>query len=617
MADDKSFKELIVQQKKTNKLLQHQIADDDKGSRLGTSIKDSLGEIINDRLIGRLARAEHDQTQEQIVKSAEQRTELDKEHNKENAKVWTKISSTLTGAFVGKQTKTSAAKESFKDERDRDNALLKKYLGSNSWVGKKLLGVFNGIGKLFSGLYGKGKGILGVLLGLTGYGLLLKYLNSDGFKTFIESGDAAKQIADAARNVNNWLQGIINFFDPSDDKTKQQKKDLEDGKLNFFERIGLRIKKLGMDLLAANKGEKDGEEYGFKDAIMENKLTVAGIAIALYARTIATIGAGLLLKGLLKGAGKLAIATRVKRLLFGTAYKAGGVLGYGTSFLRAAGVVGIVLALYDSVKFAFAKETQERIDKGESTWLSAGIGGFVGSFFQLGSDILSMIANATGHPDIAKALDAQDYKKDLDSLTFDIIGLFDDLFSNLFRGFKRFLFGDNEGDLNKDISSIRKRMNKNIELRNAFEKKKNKSSNDLMSMSVLDSIIARDQKSIDKKQMKLDNFDPDKPGGLLVDNMSTMKAHKKAQIEKGGNIGFTSKEEEKRHELQEAEKYIFDNKRLMGGNGFGNNTVLQDNKKIITTHHNGGGAASSILIGNNDSSYRVVAGVNMYGTPGL
>ena len=36
-----------------------------------------------------------------------------------------------------------------------------------------------------------------------------------------------------------------------------------------------------MDLLAANKGEKDGEEYGFADAIKENKLTVAGIAIAV------------------------------------------------------------------------------------------------------------------------------------------------------------------------------------------------------------------------------------------------------------------------------------------------------------------------------------------------
>jgi hypothetical protein len=83
--------------------------------------------------------------------------------------------------------------------------------------------------------------------------------------------------------------------------------------------------------------------------------------------------------------------------------------------------------------------------------LSAGKGGFRGSFFEVGSLILSTIAKAVGLNDVANMLDAQDYKKDLDSLTFDIIGLFDDLFSNLFRGFKRFLFGDNEGDLNKDI----------------------------------------------------------------------------------------------------------------------------------------------------------------------
>ena len=71
MAEDKSFKQLIEEQKKTNKLLMQQIASDAKGSDLATSIKNSAGEIINDVLIGNKQKRESDETQAVIKKGNE------------------------------------------------------------------------------------------------------------------------------------------------------------------------------------------------------------------------------------------------------------------------------------------------------------------------------------------------------------------------------------------------------------------------------------------------------------------------------------------------------------------------------------------------------------------
>ena len=48
MAEDKSFKELIEQSKKTNKLLEQQMASDEKGAKVGTSFKNAAGEIITE-----------------------------------------------------------------------------------------------------------------------------------------------------------------------------------------------------------------------------------------------------------------------------------------------------------------------------------------------------------------------------------------------------------------------------------------------------------------------------------------------------------------------------------------------------------------------------------------
>ena len=493
MADDKSFKELIEQSKKTNKLLEKQISSEERGSNLGTSIKNSAGEIINDVLIGNKQKRESDQTQAIIKKTSDKALDEDKKNQKESGKIWSRIADTLTGAFIGKGGGKSAAdKENRKDEIARDNARIKKFFGKDSFLGKKVIGIFEGISGLAKSLYGKGKGILGVILGAVGYGLLLRYLNSPEFKEFIESGDAAKRIAAAARAIDARITQLIELFNGKPGKGG-----------GFLGTVARSLKKLSKDLTKAFKGKDEkGDPYGFTDAIMENKKTVAGIVLALYARTIATVGAGLLAKGLVKGAAALGITTGIKNLLFGKANIArGGVRGYGAGGLRAAGIIGIVLALFEGVKYMFSTEAQRRIDEGKSTYLSAGIGGFIGSFFTVGSFILSSIAKAVGLNDVANMLDAQDYKTMLDELSFDIINSFQSRFVSLYRGFKKFLFGTNILD---EQSEIKKLQDENIEKIKMAEKlEKSKSPNLIASAAVFRAQVKQNEKTIEKRRERI------------------------------------------------------------------------------------------------------------------
>ena len=86
MADDKSFKELIQEQKQTNKLLMQQISSDERGSNLGQSIKNSAGEIINDVLIGNKQKRESDETQAIIKKTSDKALEENEEAVNEEEK---------------------------------------------------------------------------------------------------------------------------------------------------------------------------------------------------------------------------------------------------------------------------------------------------------------------------------------------------------------------------------------------------------------------------------------------------------------------------------------------------------------------------------------------------
>ena len=449
MAEDKSFKELIEQSKKTNKLLEQQMASDEKGAKVGTSFKNAAGEIITELAVSRTAKREADETQAAIKQSAANTLEQNEENQKENKKVWSRIAETLTGAFIGKGgTKSASDKEKRKDEIARDNARIKKFFGKDSFLGKKVIGIFEGISGLAKNLYGKGKGILGVLLGVVGYGLLLKYINSPEFQEFIKSGDAAKRIAAAAKAIDARITKLIELF-----SGKPGEGDEGSG---FLGTVARSLKKLGKDLTKAFVGkDEEGDPYGFTAAIMENKLTISGIVIALYARQIAAYGALALLSLAKKGLAKIGIATGIKNLLFGKSnIKKGGIMGYGRAALRFAGVVGIVLALFEGVKYMYSEEAQRRIKDGESSWLSAGVGGFLGSFFTVGSLILSTIAKAVGLNDVAKFLDAQDYKTMIDELTFDIIGAFNTLYVRIFKGFKRLVNGTTIDDEKSDIEDM-------------------------------------------------------------------------------------------------------------------------------------------------------------------
>jgi hypothetical protein len=200
MAEDKSFKELIAEQKQTNKLLLQQMASEDKGAKLGASIKNAAGEIINDQLIGRTARKEADETQAVIKKGTEETLEQGEKNQKDNLKIFKTMSTALTGAFVNKKTGGARGKEKFKDTIAMFSAFGKKYFGKSSFLYKGIMDLRGYLGGLFKSLLGKGKGILGFLATAIGYGLLLKYLNSEGFKEFIK-GDAPKKIAEMARKI--------------------------------------------------------------------------------------------------------------------------------------------------------------------------------------------------------------------------------------------------------------------------------------------------------------------------------------------------------------------------------------------------------------------------------
>ena len=295
MADDKSFKELIAEQKRTNKLLMQQMASEEKGSKLGTSIKNSAGEIINDVLIGNKQKRESDETQTIIKKGNEEQKDLDEKNQKTNLKIFKTMSTALTGAFVNKKTGGARGKETLKDTFAMFSAFGKKYFGKSSVLGKGILGLKGYLGGLFKSLLGKGKGLLGFLATAVGYGLLLNYLNSEGFKEFIK-GDAPKRIAEMARKIFG-KDGAL-------DRTAFHMQEIVDGftdpNKSGFAALGAALKAL-REALFGKDGKKDGEEDGSLLGGMisfNNALLVIGGFLLLKALLPKTLfHAGLLLTG--------------------------------------------------------------------------------------------------------------------------------------------------------------------------------------------------------------------------------------------------------------------------------------------------------------------------------
>lgn len=451
MAEDKSFKELIAEQKQTNKLLLQQMASDEKGSKVGTSFKNAAGEIITELAVSRKAKKEADETQAIIKKTSDKALEENEKNQKESNKVWSSIANTLTGAFIGKGgSKGSAAeKESFKDEAARDNALLKKYLGKNSFVGKGIIGIFEGISGFAKSLYGKGKGILGVLLGVAGYGLLLKYINSPEFQEFIKSGDAAKKIAAAAKAISKKIDDLINFFTKDGD-------DGDSGKpVGFFEGIGLRLKKLSKDMVKAYKG-KDG--YGFDDAAKENAGTIAGIIATIYSGTILKYGAKLTAFTLTA----LRVPTLIKRGLKTLLGVGRTTLGYGAGLARTAkglakgtGILGVMFGLYEGVQFMFSEKAATQRGEGTGSYLSNLIGGAVGGIYNSAAGVIAMVLGFFGEKELKDEMEKTDWRAEFSKLYNDFGKFLVDTFVyNPIAFLRKSLFGLNENDIKNEIEEL-------------------------------------------------------------------------------------------------------------------------------------------------------------------
>jgi len=314
MVNDKSFKEVTQEIKETNKLLKMQMTNDDKGAKLGASIKNAAGEIINDRLIGRTAKKESDETQVKIEKLKEQ----NKDDNIKNNKVWKGIANTLTGAFIGKKNGQTPGRteEDKKDMFSSLKSMFGKYLGPKSFVGKNLLGVFGGIKKLFKGLYGKGKGILGVLLTVGAYGLLLKFLNSEGFNEFMKN-DAPAKIAAGLEKIfkkGGLLDRLSVLFIGDGTKGEGGKKGLLGHLLSIaggflgltdqsgWAAIGVAITALKDSIFGKKKSTTYGDS-GDSGGLLGGLGTLAsillGIGAAITLPAIIAFAPGLLLKGTL------------------------------------------------------------------------------------------------------------------------------------------------------------------------------------------------------------------------------------------------------------------------------------------------------------------------------
>ena len=288
MAEDKSFKEVTQEIKETNKLIRQQITDENKGSKLGASFKNAAGEIITELAVGRKASKESDQTQAILIKGNEEQTDRDNKNQDENKTIWKGIANTLTGAFLTKKggaVKTGAEQE---EEKDRFSSLKKMfatYLGKDSFVGRNLLKLGSFFSNLGKKLLGKGMGILGLLATASLYGLLLKYLNSEGFKEFMK-GDAPKIIGAFFKRIfgkDGLFETLADIF-KSDDTLWDKAKDVVQA---FRDAI------FGKNETDDGTGEKDNSLFGGLSNIQKILLgTAAAMALpALWAMP------GLLLKG--------------------------------------------------------------------------------------------------------------------------------------------------------------------------------------------------------------------------------------------------------------------------------------------------------------------------------
>ena len=271
MADDKSFKELIREQKKTNKLLESQAKGDERGANLKASIRNAAGEIVTELLVSSRQAGEHDQTQEQIEKSRKVRdTIATKEKVDEDIRsdaiisaiedLETVISNTLEISQEEKDDDAgnenrAALKEEKKDEKKSLSLAITKALGKGLKVAFK--GLLTGLKKLNPLKGGVGtflKGLFGLAIG--GAALI-------GLKNFLNSPEWEDIQENILPRLEKGLRAVV----------------------GIMKNIGNRLLNLAVDIADPDKSTKD--------TILDNATTIAGIVAVLYGGTIISIGASI------------------------------------------------------------------------------------------------------------------------------------------------------------------------------------------------------------------------------------------------------------------------------------------------------------------------------------
>jgi len=322
MADDKSFKELIAEQKKTNKLLEAQARSDAEGANLKASIKNSAGEIINDRLIGQTAKQESDQTQVKVSGVTSATYEVSEEQNEDSTTQERHEELVAAVNESGEGDADFLSPSQIKEQNKDKEKSLAKAIG---------IGCLKGMGGLLAGLKklnplkGNVGSFLSTLLKLGAGGIALIAL-----KNFLES-DNWKNMKE---NMIPALVRIFNFLS------------------KIFKSVVFRFDKLITDLLDPEKS--------MTQVIKDNATTILGFVAAFYARTILAFGAALTLG--MVGIGKYAgFGAFVRSVLFGK-QKGKGFGAGAKGVAKRLGIVGVVITLIEAIVNGLMNGLKEESD---------------------------------------------------------------------------------------------------------------------------------------------------------------------------------------------------------------------------------------------------------------
>ena len=400
-----NFKEMLEEQKKTNQLLVKLNED----PSLGSSIKQNLGEILN---ASRLAeKSEVYQKKEGITevdeaqkKTTEKIKEFGENQNKKltnlvgSQKVGDKLIVERLDTLVQSSLPADEAQlESLsemtpasvlEEEKEKKESLDKRIIKRLEGLGKSFKDFRNDFSSVFRTVGGFGGGLLGKLAKIGLFAGLLTFLTSENFMKFAKIMD----------------ERVLPFLKSVTEKV--------------IDVAGPRLKKL-MDDIDSDKSATE--------VLKENATTILGAVALLYSRTITAFALSMGLIAL-KPKNIVGFGAAVAKVVKDTV---GYVTGKG-GFLRATGLLGVVLALNEGIQFALsdeAKEQRDKLKKKEGTeffGISQLIGGILASIPNLGRDFLAFLSGAVGAKEQEEAFKSVNYSQ---------------MFAELYNDFAQFLGG--------------------------------------------------------------------------------------------------------------------------------------------------------------------------------